>query len=243
MNRFLFQSSYSNFVLSTDFGVPLEEATMHPSTKPESYSNDESSNSSVQDAKNMLNADNASSSVKLRCWLHLTKLFTNSASKYNSESNQILVDKSLPIVLCGFSKGCIILNELCNELEFFAKLDDNQSNSVPENESIELRAFSASVKHLVWLDGGHSGQSNNWITRCEIIALMKQVGFCCYVYVTPYQIQSRKYWAVQEYGKFLQLLEAEGLVHRHRYYFEERGEDFDIHVHFELLDHFDTGLI
>ncbi len=223
--------------------MPLEAATMLTSNKSTDSSNDESSNSSVQDAKNMINADNASFSVKLRCWLHLMRLVSNSITKYNSEvsGSSCQIDPNLPVVLVGFSKGCIIINELCNELEFLNKLDD--SEFIPVEESNELKAFLIKVKHLVWLDGGHSGQSNNWITRAEIMDLIKQFGFKCYVYVTPYQIQSRKYWAVEEYKKFVQLLEAHRLFYVNKYYFEERDEDFDIHVHFELINNFDTSLI
>ena len=230
---FSFLNSYSNFVPSTDFGVPLEEAT-----QPKSGSKDESSNS-----ESNLNAVKTSYFYKLRCWLHLMKLFENSIGKYNANLNQVdqAIVSNLPIVISGFSKGCIVLNELCNELEFM------ESASVDEFMSAvklaELTNFLYYVKHFIWLDGGHSGMSNGWIIRPKIIKLMKQYNFFCYVYVTPYQIMSRKYWAVEEYKKFVQLLGEFELKFKNKYYFEEKEEEFDINVHFAILELFDSSLI
>jgi hypothetical protein len=201
---------------------------------------DASNSSSAQYNKRVLNSANASYSTRLKCWLHLARLFANACKK----STPLLLDQTaslLPVIICGFSKGCVILNELCNELEFV-----NKSAVLVHEENEEARevlAFLGTCRHLIWLDGGHSGQSNGWITRVEIIRLMRAFHLHCYVHVTPYQIKSRKTWAVEEYRKFVQLLESEELTFVSKYYFAERDEDFDINVHFELLKCFDTRLI
>lgn len=234
-----FFTSYSNFVPSTDFGVPLEEATSKVTEKLDDK-DDSNSNSSHKD---FLGANSNSYTVKMRAWLHLMRLFAQTVQKCRDQGVQI--DTNLPIVICGFSKGCIVLNELCNELEFIDNLTSEKQAeySMSQDVSNELTNFADRVKHFIWLDGGHSGQSNSWITNPVIIRLMKKRELRCYAYVTPYQMQSRKSWAIKEHERFVQLLDEENLPHKTEYYFHDKDEDFDISVHFEILKSFDTHLI
>ncbi len=82
-----------------------------------------------------------------------------------------------------------------------------------------------------------------WITRHDVIKHIKEFNWSCYVYVTPYQIKSRKLWAIEEYNKFIDLLAKYNVNMKNIYYFEEKEDDFDINIHFEILKIFDSSLI
>lgn len=95
---------------------------------------------------------------------------------------------------------------------------------------------------MFWLDGGHSGQVNSWIVDEGIIRLIQGLNWACYV--TPYQMISRKIRAIEEYKKFTELLMKLNFNCKNVYYFKDKKEeDFDVCLHFKLLEHFDTALI
>ena len=215
-------------MLSTDFGVPIGE-------EQQIINSDESnSNSSTIDRYNEATLN------KIKCWLHMQKLYENSIKNFNNElkSGENSIDPTLPIILCGFSKGCIILNQLCHELTGFDLLLNEYKTEI--NHMISV---SKQIRHLIWLDGGHSGTSNSWITKEEIILLIKSLNWSCYVFVTPYQIKSRKFWAIEEYNKFIDLLKSLNVNAKSVYYFEDKEDDYDVDIHFEVLRAFDTNLI
>ena len=58
----------------------------------------------------------------------------------------------LPMKIVGFSKGCVVLNQFLYELPTM-KSDDE-----------DMVAFVRRVTDMYWLDGGHSGGSNTWVT-------------------------------------------------------------------------------
>jgi hypothetical protein len=55
-----------------------------------------------------------------------------------------------------FSKGCVVLNQLCHELIYLKKLFC--SNKINDQDNLKL--FFNQVKNVFWLDGGHNGGSN-----------------------------------------------------------------------------------
>lgn len=77
--------------------------------------------------------------------------------------------------LIGFSKGCVVLNQLLFELKE-AKKDKN------------IDAFIKSIRTMYWLDGGHSGGSNTWVTYPEVLEEFAQTGITVHTHVTPYQV-------------------------------------------------------
>ena len=223
----------------TDFGVPLNPDDF----QTESKLDEEEATVPPMPTEN----SNESIAKKLRCWHHLQKIYLNALHKYNADlkHGERGIEENLPIILCGFSKGCVILNQLCSELEYadFKGEHVNEFTEVEAESNEACLSFSQQIRHVIWLDGGHSGTKNSWITREEIVLLIKHLKWSCYVYVTPYQIKSRKYWAVEEYTKFIDLLKSLDVVLKHVYYFEEKEDDFDVDVHFEVLTKFDTFLI
>lgn len=60
----------------------------------------------------------------------------------------------------GFSKGCAVLNQFLYEFHYY---DDNSSDDPDINNFIKL------IKDMWWLDGGHNGSKNTWITDQDIL--------------------------------------------------------------------------
>ncbi|MEE6516674.1 hypothetical protein FKM82_026345, partial [Ascaphus truei] len=81
----------------------------------------------------------------------------NSAIHFGSPS----VKDSASFTVIGFSKGCVVLNQLLYELHQ-AKKDT------------ELNSFLANIEAMYWLDGGHSGGSETWITCPDILKVFAQ---------------------------------------------------------------------
>ncbi|XP_056392528.1 mitochondrial protein C2orf69 homolog [Hyla sarda] len=106
------------------------------------------------------------------------------------------VKGSLSFTLIGFSKGCVVLNQLLHEMQE-AKKD------------IEISSFLANIESMYWLDGGHSGGSNTWITCPDILKVFAQTGIAVHTHVTPYQVSdSMRFWIGEEHKKFTELLKV-----------------------------------
>jgi len=175
-----------------------------------------------------LDEDELVDKEETRCWSHLNGLLENGFQLFNSDFPEYQVEKSLPIILCGFSKGCIVLNELCRELRFI--------NS--EFEEHKLR-----ISFLFWLDGGHSGSSKAWLTDEKALQFVKDLNWKCRVYITSYQLNNREH--IGDYNKFIETSERLGvdLVRK----FCEKGCENDgyeskLRMHFELLNNFEICL-
>jgi hypothetical protein len=192
--------------------VPLVAVASTQSANTTETTN-ENSNSSLRhnDSSSSLNE-----MAKIKSWSHFQKLFSNVIHAYNSstaETTTTPIDDSLPLIVCSFSKGCVVLNQLCSELvELKIDVDDDDKKDEVAAKSDDLlsscQIFSKRLRHLIWLDGGHSGTCFSWITNEQVIALIKRLQMACYVFVTPYQMESRKIWAIEEHRRFSELLLA-----------------------------------
>ncbi|XP_007532193.2 mitochondrial protein C2orf69 homolog [Erinaceus europaeus] len=101
--------------------------------------------------------------------------------------------------LIGFSKGCVVLNQLLFELKEARKDKD-------------IDAFIKSIRAMYWLDGGHSGGSNTWITYPEVLKELAQTGIPVHAHVTPYQVcDPMRSWIGKEHKKFVQILQDFGV--------------------------------
>lgn len=227
---------------STDFGVPIDPNKPNEfAPRLDSNDDDEASNNSIS------NKPNGNPVNKLRCWQHTHKLFRNAIEAYNRDG-AVKIDENLPIVLCGFSKGCVVLNQLCTELVEVNRLETEAASLLAHDgereEANSLVQFRARLRHLIWLDGGHSGSSNSWIVDEASVETIKRLKLNCYVYVTPYQMRSQKKWAVDEYERFVALLDKLNVTTRKVYYFQERDDDdVDVDLHFQIIKDFDANLI
>ncbi|XP_071551040.1 mitochondrial protein C2orf69 isoform X3 [Panulirus ornatus] len=134
------------------------------------------------------------------------------------------------VTLIGFSKGCVVLNQLVTEfhaISSFRKLEDR----VPMD-------FIRKVHHMYWLDGGHSGGSNTWITSSAILksfAALKHINI--HIHVTPYQVQDEhRPWIRKECKKFYDTLHRIGAKVSYTLHFED--EPASLMTHFRILNEF-----
>ncbi|XP_039700283.1 mitochondrial protein C2orf69 homolog [Pteropus medius] len=119
--------------------------------------------------------------------------------------------------LIGFSKGCVVLNQLLFELKE-AKKDKN------------IDAFIKSIRTMYWLDGGHSGGSNTWITYPEVLKEFAQTGIIVHTHVTPYQVRDpMRSWIGKEHKKFVQILGDFGMQVTSQIHFAKEAPSIENH--------------
>ena len=131
-----------------------------------------------------------------------------------------------PIILVGFSKGCVVLNQVIYELY-----------TVSSETEPRLHDFVSRIIAMYWLDGGHSGESNTWITDEKFLYNLAKHVPRIRVHVTPYQIQdSTRPWIGKEQKKFVEKLRLLGANVKVKVHFQDR--DPSLAFHFKLLESF-----
>lgn len=115
---------------------------------------------------------------------HLEKLLTNLSEKLidmiNNDSDDDLKLKEKfheedlhlennNLKLIGFSKGTVVLNQFLYEFHYLKTLtpDDQTSMNIVNK-----------IKDMYWLDGGHSGGKNTWITSRPLLETLTRLGKC-----------------------------------------------------------------
>ncbi|KAJ8985334.1 hypothetical protein NQ317_008365 [Molorchus minor] len=140
--------------------------------------------------------------------------------------DKTLVEKlpNLELKVIGFSKGCIVLNQFLYEFHYFKTLKSDDGT---------LAKIISRIRDMYWLDGGHSGGKNTWITSRPLLETLTGLDIKIHVHVTPYQIEDdRRPWIKKEEKSFSDTL-------------KRQGANIDRTVHFEninasLLQHFDV---
>lgn len=74
----------------------------------------------------------------------------------------------MSIKLIGFSKGCVVLNQFLYEFYYWMEKDGNN----------EIINFIKQITDMYWLDGGHNGGKNVWITTEELLQTLILLGIC-----------------------------------------------------------------
>lgn len=69
--------------------------------------------------------------------------------------------------LIGFSKGCVVLNQLLYEFHYLKTLTPDDATMLKMVEQI---------KDMYWLDGGHSGGKNTWVTSRPLLETLTRLG-------------------------------------------------------------------
>lgn len=102
------------------------------------------------------------------------------------------------ITLVGFSKGCVVLNQLVTEVYFMSEL--------PEEEKQLCTSLLQKVTEMAWLDGGHQGREGTWVTNPNFVKKLVQTlpHLCITVHVTPYQMSDpNRPWIGNECRRFV----------------------------------------
>ncbi|KAH0621622.1 hypothetical protein JD844_023139 [Phrynosoma platyrhinos] len=119
--------------------------------------------------------------------------------------------------LIGFSKGCVVLNQLLHELKEAKKDKD-------------ICAFIKNIKAIYWLDGGHSGGSNTWVTYPDVLKDFAQTGISVNTHVTPYQVfDTMRAWIGKEHKRFVQILHELGVNVNSQLHFASEVPSLDNH--------------
>jgi len=175
-----------------------------------------------------------------RSWQHLQKLIENAVNEMNTCSNGCDADtcstvtsgkhcSDLPVVLVGFSKGCVVLNQLM--------YDRASTLNTTEETDLRLRAkeFVKLATEAYWLDGGHAGGRETWVTDDSVHKSM--VGMSIRSHVTPYQVkdQSRP-WIGKEQKRFIAGLTKYNVTFTNSLHFVD--EKRSLENHFRILEAF-----
>ena len=174
-------SVFSNFVCANSFGVP-------------EHSENQASWQHLQEV------------LKTACHILTRRLDTVTdgfqecdtnkefSSSHSCTIGRIVPNYTLPLTLIGFSKGCVVLNQLLYDLP-------------PGGGGEATDVLIGRVDHMYWLDGGHNGGSNTWITHENILEKLVSLKVHVHVHVTPYQMKDdfRK-WIGKEEKMFVKKL-------------------------------------
>lgn len=129
------------------------------------------------------------------------------------------------LILVGFSKGCVVLNQFIYEFHYIKTL-------TPDDSSM-MRLVSR-IKDIYWLDGGHGGTKNGWITSRSLLETLTRLNINIHVHVTPYQVlDERRPWIKKEEKNFTDLLKKLGANLQRTLHFESKLAD--LNTHFDVI--------
>ncbi|XP_028249075.1 mitochondrial protein C2orf69 homolog [Parambassis ranga] len=128
------------------------------------------------------------------------------------------------LTLVGFSKGCVVLNQMVYELPG-ARADPQMS------------PFLKRISDMFWLDGGHPGGSETWVTDKQVLKELAASGVSIHAHVTPYEVcDPMRAWVGREHGHFIKTLEEFGACPSKKLHFKD--EPPSIENHFRVIQEF-----
>ncbi|XP_029936162.1 mitochondrial protein C2orf69 homolog [Myripristis murdjan] len=134
------------------------------------------------------------------------------------------IPSGFSLILVGFSKGCVVLNQMVYELAG-ARADP------------ELSPFIDRISDIYWLDGGHPGGSETWVTDKQVLKELASSGVAIHTHVTPYEVcDPMRAWVGRENGRFIKILEELGACPSQKLHFED--EPPSIENHFRVIQEF-----
>lgn len=142
------------------------------------------------------------------------------ATSENDHTVAFHADINLPVKIVGFSKGCVVLNQLLYDL-------DEGLNDIGA-----VSDFVQKVTQMIWLDGGHAGHEQTWITSQDVLCALKKTSIQVSVRVTPYQIcDEMRPWIRIEETKFVKTLMQLGLDVDEKHFFTNNERTLNSHFH------------
>ena len=163
---------------------------------------------------------------------------------------------SLPIVLCGFSKGCVVLNQFLYEMAYFETGQDftcpgdlEFSDDVCSPPSLFVRdqgdestiravkTFMEKVVDIFWLDSGHSGKVGSWLVNRILLENLAKSNIKIHVHVTPYEVLCpNRPWIGEEERSFVDILkELNANIVEHLHF---KDQESSLYNHFRVLEEF-----
>ena len=157
-------------------------------------------------------------------WKHLIHLLHSAAEKLHDEGNSphLMFKEDFSVDIIGFSKGCVVLNQLLYDL-------------IEHDE--EVHSFVSKVRCMYWLDGGHGGQSNIWINDSTVLSAFARTNIKVECHVSPYQMcDSQRKWIKEEYETFTTMAKKLKIDIKTTSHFQD--EERSIRNHFSVLREF-----
>ncbi|KAM9850878.1 mitochondrial protein C2orf69 homolog [Aulostomus maculatus] len=160
---------------------------------------------------------------------HLRALLSHGMERANLPNPlQLQAATSLPpgfsVTLVGFSKGCVVLNQLLYELAG-ARADQ------------QMALFVQCISDMFWLDGGHPGGSETWVTDKQVLRELAVSGVTIHAHVTPYEVcDPMRAWVGREHSCFIKTLEEFGARPHQKLHFQD--EPPSIENHFRVIQDF-----
>lgn len=131
------------------------------------------------------------------------------------------IPSGFSLTLVGFSKGCVVLNQMVYELPG-ARADPQVSHFVKR------------ITDMFWLDGGHPGGSETWVTDKQVLKELASSGVSIHAHVTPYEVcDPMRAWVGREHALFIKTLEEFGACPSKKLHFED--EPASIENHFRVI--------
>ncbi|CAH1119351.1 unnamed protein product [Phaedon cochleariae] len=132
------------------------------------------------------------------------------------------------IKLVGFSKGCVVLNQFLYEFQYYKTFSSDDSDTCK---------IISRIKQMYWLDGGHAGGKNTWITSKPLLETLANLRISIHVHVTPYQIKDdHRPWIRKEEKLFSETLKKFGAPVHRKIHFENDSPSLE--MHFSILNEF-----
>lgn len=104
-------------------------------------------------------------------------------------------------------------------------------------DDTSMNPFLSCIEDMYWLDGGHNGGKNTWITSRSLIETLCRQNIRIHVHMTPYQLtDERRPWIRKEERMFSDLLQRFNAPIRRFIHFE--NEPASLRQHFRLLTEF-----
>ena len=142
------------------------------------------------------------------------------------EASEEDVTSEFPIILVGFSKGCMVLNQIAYELPRISITKDSN-----------LIEFVSRFDSIYYLDSGNGGQANAYVTDEDVLFHMAQNVPKVRVHVTPYQVMDEaRPWIKKEEEKFVAQLKALGISVKEKLHFADKKPSLS--NHFRILTDF-----
>jgi len=180
-----------------------------------------------------------------RSWHHLQQLMVSAVNQMNTcsdgnddtcsaaatsiPSEDRIHSSGLPVILVGFSKGCVVLNQLAYDRA--ATLNTKTT----EMDDARAKEFAQLVTEAYWLDGGHAGGRETWVTDDNVHRSLAGVSIHCHV--TPYQIKdSSRPWIGKEQKRFITGLTKHKVTFTNTVHFAD--EPRSLENHFRILETF-----
>lgn len=142
----------------------------------------------------------------------------------NGSKDQCFADGKASIKLIGFSKGCVVLNQIVFEMKRAKEQED-------------IKAFLSRISDFYWLDSGHNGGSKTWVTDDDSLKELAKFEIKINVHVTPYQVNDTgRPWIGKEERTFVDKLKSFGADVEETKHFATQMRSLD--NHFKLLECF-----